>query len=140
MTEKKEPILTFFYNKKNNVSKTITIDGLSIYSYQYPVYSDYKQTNFLGYVVNHGNQSEINNFISYSDVSVLSFDKTKDSISYEVTGGGDADPNDQPFWSPNQTIFNRIIGGKGPYTFLQGYVVVNTVENGDRICYVYSTN
>jgi hypothetical protein len=34
----------------------------------------------------------------------------------------------------------RIVGGKGIYTFTNGYVVINILKTGERICYVYATN
>ena len=135
MADKKEPLLTFFYNKNNVTVKSIATEELSLYGLQFPTFSDYKQTSSLGFVVYHGNESNINEHISYDETAVLAFINSEDAISYESTGSLDGG---KPFYKPNRVIVNRITGGKGKYTFLEGYVVINTFESGDRVCYVYS--
>jgi len=130
-----EPILSFFYN-----SKDLEITILShIDVMQAPTYSDYTRTEPLGKITYQSLTSTIDRLYVYSGNAIISFlNNTEDLIVFASNGSEDTDSGSKTYKS-NRVVYNRIIEGKGKYTFLQGFVVINTFENGDRICYVYAT-
>ena len=128
-----EPILSFFYCTKDLVEKDIKTESMNVHTFQVPVYSDYARTKQLGDLTYLGIGVQSDNFVTLADTSVLSILNNNDSISWIETNKRISQivPDDR-------TIISRIIGGAGIYTFTEGYVVVNTFQNGDRICYVYA--
>lgn len=144
MPEKTEPILTFYYNSKDlvyeDISTTSSTTKIRIGSLQGQTYKDYERNTKSGRITYQNLASIIDNLYIYTGNAVLSFlDNSKDLIIFASNGSDDTYSDTKKF-KQNETVFNKIIEGKGQYASLEGTVVINTFENGDRICYVYSTN
>ena len=137
MPENTEPILTYFYNVNDANRKELRTIGLTISGVQYSIYKDFKRTQLIGYLVYHNISTTINEFNTYTGSANLTLLDKNDIINFTSNSSSN---HDNGKFKPNQTIFHKIIEGYGKYAFLEGYVVNNTFENGDRICYVYATN
>ena len=137
MPEKTEPILTFYYNSKDLVYENIS-SSIRIGSLQGQTYKDYERNTKSGHITYQNIASIIDNLYIYTGNAVLSFlDNSKDLIIFASNGSDDTYSDTKKF-KQNETIFQKIIEGKGKYASLEGTVVINTFENGDRIGYVYA--
>ena len=129
-------ILEFhYYIQTGELPPPVEINGIKYSIGQHPVYSNFERTNLIGNLTYQNTYTIINKefeFFSNGNLLVgnedfITFVANDSSSIYEKY-------NDDRFY------VYRIVGGKGIYTYTNGYVVINILKTGERICYVYATN
>ena len=112
----------------------VKINGVSYSLGQHPVYSDFERNEVIGSLTYQNTYATLDNqtFTFFSNGNLLldndnfiTFIANDSSFTYEKY-------NDDRFY------VYRIVGGKGIYTYTNGYVVINILKSGERLCYVYA--
>jgi len=123
------PALTFYFNR--NDSKTYDVsDNLRILESKF--FSNETQKTLIGYI----EITEV--FTSYTINEIVNFTFTSSA------GGGSISMQDNRIgtkeddrWADNSQYIFRITDGNGPYQFVQGYIVIDTDDQGGRFIKVY---
>jgi len=139
MPENTEPILTFYYNSREFVETTIVTEGLKTEVQRFTAYSDIERTKLLGYISYNSIKSTVDGILIISGTGTLVFIENLNDDSFTFANAGISFPSN--LYPPNVLRINPIVLGRGKYQFLTftgGFVAINTFENGDRICYLYT--